>query len=60
MQTQASLLRAKRCSGQQAAVISHAEVQCQIISDQNQSLLGMKHMPSQFFARINSRLDSNE
>lgn len=60
MQTQASLLRAKRRSGQQVAVISPAEIQRQIISDQNQPLLGMKHIPSPLFARISSRLDSNE
>lgn len=60
MQTQASLLRAKRRSGQQVAVISPAEIQHQIISDQNQPLLGMKHIPSPLFARISSRLDCNE
>lgn len=60
MQTQASLLRAKLHSGQQVAVISRAEVQCQIIPDQNQPLLGMKHIPLPLFARISSCLDSNE
>lgn len=63
MQTRASLLPAKRRSGRQVAVISRAEVQRQITSDQNQpplALLGMKHIPSPPFARISSRLDGNE
>lgn len=62
-QTQASLLRAKWLSGQQVAVISHAKVQRQITSDQNQpplALLGMKHIASPSFARISSRLDGDE